>query len=111
MQRNVSKAPADTEGLLRLKDIIGDRKAHPPTRGLLPIAASTWWELVRAGEAPKPLKIGRASVWRAKDIHALIERISREGVITLPRRTLRRATPSQPAGARKLIGGRANATF
>ena len=81
MQHHVSKAPTDAEGLLRLKDIIGDRKARPPTRGLLPIAASTWWELVRAGEAPKPLKIGRASVWRAEDIHALIERISREGAI------------------------------
>ena len=97
------------EGLLRLKDIIGDRRSSPPTAALLPIAPSTWWELVRAGEAPKPLKIGRASVWRAKDIHALIERISREGAITLPRRTLRRATPSQLAGASNLMGGRPNA--
>ena len=90
MQRNVSKAPADTEGLLRLKDIIGDRKAHPPTRGLLPIAASTWWELVRAGEAPKPLKIGRASYWRARDVHALIERFERDGAIPVPRRARQR---------------------
>jgi hypothetical protein len=86
------------DGLLRLKDILGDRKARPPTRGLLPIAPSTWWELVRAGEAPKPLKIGRASVWRAQDIHALIARISREGAITLPRRTCRRtAAPAKAA--------------
>jgi predicted DNA-binding transcriptional regulator AlpA len=85
------------EGLLRLKDIIGDRRSSPPTAALLPIAPSTWWELVRAGEAPKPLKIGRASVWRAKDIHALIERISREGAITLPRRTRRCA--AEPAKA------------
>ena len=80
------------EGLLRLKDIIGDRRSSPPTAALLPIAPSTWWELVRAGEAPKPLKIGRASVWRAKDIHALIERISRDGRIPVPKRARRRAT-------------------
>jgi hypothetical protein len=97
MQHHVPKAPTHAEGLLRLKDIIGDRKARPPSRGLLPIATSTWWELVRAGEAPKPLKIGRASVWRAKDIYALIERISREGAITLPRRTRRCA--AEPARA------------
>jgi hypothetical protein len=37
------------------------------------------------------MKIGRASFWRAKDIHALIERLDREGAITLPGRTSRRA--------------------
>jgi predicted DNA-binding transcriptional regulator AlpA len=97
--------------LLRLKDIIGDRKAHPPTRGLLPMGASTWWQLVQNRVAPKPLKLGRASYWRARDVHALIERLDRDGAIPVPRRAGRRATPSQPAGARKLIGGRANATF
>jgi hypothetical protein len=30
-------------------------------------------------------------VWRAKDVHALIERLDREGAIALPRRTRRRA--------------------
>ena len=88
MQHRVPKVPTDAEGLLRLKDIIGDRTARPPTRGLLPIAASTWWELVRAGEAPKPLKIGRASLWRARDVHQLIERLDRDGAIMLPRREL-----------------------
>lgn len=109
MQHHVPKAPTHAEGLLRLKDIIGDRKARPPTRGLLPIAASTWWELVRAGEAPKPLKIGRASLWRAGDVLQLIERLDRDGAIMLPRRELPSAAPSQPAGTPKLVGGRTNA--
>jgi hypothetical protein len=91
MQNYASKTPGDAEGLLRLKDILGDRKARPPTRGLVPVGHSTWWELVHAGEVPRPLKIGRASVWRAKDVHALIERLDREGAIALPRRTRRRA--------------------
>ena len=109
MQHEISEAPVNAEGLLRLKEIVGDRKARPPIRGLLPISPSTWWELVRAGEAPKPLKIGRASFWRIKDVHRLIERLDRDGAITLPRRKLRRATSIQPAGTPKLTGGRRNA--
>lgn len=97
------------DALLRLKDIVGDRKARPPIRGLLPIGASTWWELVQSGEVPKPLKIGRASFWRSKDVHRLIERLDRDGAITLPRRKLRRATLGQPVSVPRPRGGRTNA--
>ena len=84
--------------LLRLKDIIGDRKATRPIPPLLPMGASTWWQLIQSGVAPKPLKLGRASYWRARDVHALIERLDREGAIPVPKRARRRA-PFRSGGA------------
>lgn len=89
MQHDISKASTNAEGLLRLKEILGDRKARPPIRGLLPVSASTWWALVQAGEVPQPLKIGRASFWHAKDVYGLIERLDRDGAIPTPTRARR----------------------
>lgn len=90
MHRDLSEAITGRESLLRLKDIIGDRKAPPPIPPLLPMGASTWWQLIQAGVAPKPLKLGRASYWRARDVHALIERLERDGAIPVPKRARRR---------------------
>jgi hypothetical protein len=42
--------------------------------GPLPISRSTWWEGVRTGRFPKPVKLGpRITAWRVEDIRALIE--------------------------------------
>lgn len=61
-------------GLLREKDIIGDKRANPPTRGLLPISRTSWWCGVRSGRYPQPVKLGaRITAWRLSDILALIE--------------------------------------
>ncbi len=66
-------------GFLRLRDIIGDRKADPPRPGLIPIGASSWWEGVKEGRYPAPTKLGpRTTAWRVEDIRALIERLGRE---------------------------------
>jgi predicted DNA-binding transcriptional regulator AlpA len=62
---------------LRLKQIVGDRKAMPPIQPLIPISKSTWWEGVKSGRFPKPVKLGpRTTVWRESDIRALMERLS-----------------------------------
>jgi predicted DNA-binding transcriptional regulator AlpA len=54
-------------GLLRLQAIIGPR-------GPIPISKSTWWAGVKSGRYPAPVKLGpNITVWRAKDISALIE--------------------------------------
>ena len=90
MHHDISEAITGRDSLLRLKDIIGDRKATPPIPPLLPMGASTWWQLIQAGVAPKPLKLGRASYWRARDVHALIERLERDGAIPVPKRARRR---------------------
>ncbi|WP_284694748.1 AlpA family phage regulatory protein [Geomonas sp. Red32] len=57
---------------LRLKQIIGDKKAGSPP--IIPISKSSWWAGVAAGRFPKPVKLGpRTTVWRSEDILALFE--------------------------------------
>jgi predicted DNA-binding transcriptional regulator AlpA len=61
-------------GFLRLSQIIGDRNASPPIPALIPVKKSCWWDGVRTGRFPKPLKLGpRVTVWRIEDIRKLIE--------------------------------------
>lgn len=53
-------------GFLRLPDILK----------LIPVCKSTWWNGVKSGRYPKPVKLGaRATAWRAEDIRALIEKL------------------------------------
>lgn len=41
---------------------------------LIPVAKSSWWQGVKDGRYPKPLKLGpRTTVWRVEDIRDLIE--------------------------------------
>jgi prophage regulatory protein len=65
-----------TKAALRLKDIIGDRKATPPRPALLPVSRSHWYEGIRQGVYPKPShQFGsRIAVWAVEDIIKLLER-------------------------------------
>ena len=61
-------------GLLRLKQIIGDPQAKPPIPPIIPVKKSCWWDGVKSGRFPKPVKLGaRVTAWRASDIRKLIE--------------------------------------
>lgn len=63
-----SNIPAS--GFLRLKHILGDKKAKTPP--IIPICRSTWFLGVKSGRYPQPVKIGaRAVAWRAKDIRCV----------------------------------------
>lgn len=56
---------------LRLYQILGDK-----SRGMdpiIPVSKSTWWAGVADGRFPKPIKIGRVSLWKASDIYQLME--------------------------------------
>jgi prophage regulatory protein len=54
---------------MRLSAILGPR-------GPIPVSRSAWWNGVRTGRFPKPVKLGpRTTAWRAQDILALIERV------------------------------------
>ena len=44
----------------------------PQVLALFPISKSAWWQGCKDGRYPK--------VWRAEDIRAFIERVSREGI-------------------------------
>ncbi|MHB1374772.1 MAG: helix-turn-helix transcriptional regulator [Thauera sp.] len=60
-------------GFLRLPQIIGDPKAQPPIPAIIPVKKTCWWEGVRTGRFPKPVKLGpRVTAWRVEDIRALI---------------------------------------
>ncbi len=54
-------------GLVRLKSILAPA-------GPIPVSPSTWWEGVKDGRFPKPIKLGKGTtVWKASDIWALME--------------------------------------
>lgn len=61
-------------GFLRLPQILGDKKTTPPIPPIIPVGKSTWWEGVKSGRYPKPVKLGpRTTAWRVEDIRHLIE--------------------------------------
>lgn len=55
-------------GLVRLSSILAPK-------GPIPVGKSTWWEGVKTGRFPRPVKLGpRVTAWRTEDIRMLIER-------------------------------------
>lgn len=63
---------------LRLKHIIGDPKANPPIRPIIPIGRTKWWQGVKDGTYPQPIKLGaKTTCWRAADIRRLVEELGR----------------------------------
>lgn len=66
-------------GYLRLSQILGNPNSTPPIPPLIPIGKSTWWEGVKTGRFPKPVKLGpRITVWRAEDINRFIEQTNKQ---------------------------------
>lgn len=66
-------------GYLRIRQIIGDKKAKPPLPPIIPVSRSSWWDGVKKGKFPKPVKIGeRTTAWKVEDIRALIEKYSNQ---------------------------------
>jgi prophage regulatory protein len=60
-------SPLPETGFLRLPSILK----------IYPIGRSTWWQGVKDGKFPKPIKLGkRTTAWRVEDIKALIEKHS-----------------------------------
>ncbi len=61
-------------GFLRIRDLVADPKRG--TSGIIPVSRALWYSWIASGHAPKPVKFGQASVWRAEDIRAFIQRCS-----------------------------------
>lgn len=54
-------------GFLRLPEVLR----------YIPVSKTTWWNGVKSGRFPKPVKIGtRITAWRAEDINNYIIKIS-----------------------------------
>ena len=65
-----------TSSFLRLKQIIGDDKAEPPIAAIIPISKSAWWNGVKAGSYPAPIKLSEnVTVWRSDAIQSLVNEI------------------------------------
>ena len=64
-------------GYMRIKQILVDLKADPPVNPIVPVSKSTWWDGVKSGRFPKPVKISpRITVWRSEDIQLLLKKES-----------------------------------
>ncbi len=51
----------------------------PQVLRVIPVSKTIWWEGVKSGRFPKPIKLSaRCTAWRAEDIHQLIKRLSEE---------------------------------
>lgn len=60
------------ERLLRLKQIIGDKKNGVDS--IIPVSKSTWWDGVASGRYPKPRKLSeKVTVWRESEIMAVVD--------------------------------------
>jgi prophage regulatory protein len=58
------QTPPQTGRLLRLPQVLE----------LLPVSKSHWWQGVKDGRYPAPVKLSeRITCWRESDIHALLE--------------------------------------
>lgn len=56
-------------GLLRLPQVLA----------LIPVSRSGWWQGVKDGRYPKPVKLGpRVTAWKAEDIRKFIDAMSVE---------------------------------
>ena len=55
-------------GFVRLASILAPQ-------GPIPVGRSTWWQGVKTGRFPKPVKLGpRTTAWKVEDIRTLIEK-------------------------------------
>jgi len=62
-----------SEGFVRLRQIIGDRKSDPPVVGVIPVSRATWWRGVKNGRYPVGIKLGdNTTAWRVEEIRAVI---------------------------------------
>jgi len=64
-------------GFIRLSQIIGDQKAKPPIEPIFPISKSSWWDGVKSGRFPQPVKLGPGTTaWKVEDITKLIDELN-----------------------------------
>ena len=67
-------------GFLRLKQIVGSPNSDRPIVPIIPVSQSTWWDGVRTGRFPQPIKLGpKITAWKIEDIRRLIDSYSELG--------------------------------
>ena len=67
-------------GFLRLNQIVGNPNSDRSTAPIIPVSQSTWWDGVRTGRFPQPIKLGpKITAWKIEDIRRLIDSYSELG--------------------------------
>ena len=93
MESHIGTNSLPEVGFLRLRSIIGDRKANPPIPALIPVSRSTWWAGVNSGRYPKPIKLGpRITAWSVEDIRELISESRRSRHIDVEQNLMAKGT-------------------
>lgn len=63
-------------GFIRINQILGNPKAQPPLPAIIPVSKSTFWQGIKEGRYPQPVKLGkRCTAWRVEDIRRYIESV------------------------------------
>lgn len=65
------------ESLLRIRQLIGDPKADPPSPALVNVSKSTLWSWAASGVIT-PIRIGGATFFRAADVLRLADGASND---------------------------------
>jgi prophage regulatory protein len=69
MTSHINALPA--EGLVRASAILGDKAKGLPA--IFPVGQTSWWNGVRSGRYPQPVRIGvKAVAWRVEDLRLLL---------------------------------------
>ena len=56
------------------------RTPRPHIEPLIPVSRAAWWNGVKEGKYPQPVKLGsRTTVWRESDVFALINQFDEAG--------------------------------
>jgi len=60
--------------LVRMAQLTGQPRAVPPVPGIIPLEVSTIWRMVKAGEFPQPIRLGKNSVaWDMNEVSAWLD--------------------------------------
>jgi hypothetical protein len=102
------------EGFVRMQQIVGDpglseadaarlstpkKRIEPraPQPGILPLTEQHVRAMVRAGQFPKPVKIGRrVALWRVEDVRAWIRKTGGDEAPAKPAESQPEAEPAKP---------------
>ncbi|MGZ8946415.1 MAG: helix-turn-helix transcriptional regulator [Methylococcaceae bacterium] len=63
-------------GFMTIWQILGNKKANPPTPPIIPVSRTTWLDGVKSGIFPAPVKLGgRTNAWRVEDIRKCVSNL------------------------------------
>ena len=69
-QNSGNGATLPSEGYVRIGKIVAPD-------GVIPVSRATWWEGIKSGRFPKPVKLGpNTTAWKVQDIRALISELA-----------------------------------